>query len=192
MEDYEKRLLGVYLTLSLAFTAWAKLFGSAAASPAGAALFGSLWLGFVLALSLMEAWVKFHSPLLKKGVGFDVGARVFRCLNFIEAIFALNMLLLSGFCFIWTILAAMVTAQIGHMTPALSKLGSKHAALSLNPDHYEAEGREYLISLQKISKSFKPPWSGLHITYVLMDFLKAMVLPFYISICFSHTLEASL
>ncbi len=47
-----------------------------------------LWAGALLAISFMEAWVKFRAPLLSKEAGLDVGRRVFRGLYAIEGTLA--------------------------------------------------------------------------------------------------------
>jgi hypothetical protein len=48
---------------------------------------GLLWLGFVLAISFTEAWVKFKAPFLPRHYGLDVGRTVFPVLNAIETAF---------------------------------------------------------------------------------------------------------
>lgn len=55
-----------------------------------------LWAGALLAISFMEAWVKFTAPLLSKEAGLDVGRRVFKGLYVIEGILAAGVV---GFSF---------------------------------------------------------------------------------------------
>jgi hypothetical protein len=52
----------------------------------------SVWIGFIGAISFMEAWVKFRSPLVTREVGLDVGRRVFRALNRVELVLAVLLL----------------------------------------------------------------------------------------------------
>ncbi|PJJ74706.1 hypothetical protein BXY57_0268 [Thermoflavifilum aggregans] len=40
-----------------------------------------LWIGMVVAISFMEAWLKFRAPGVTKAVGLSIGKRVFTALN---------------------------------------------------------------------------------------------------------------
>ena len=53
--------------------------------PAAVALVATLWLGFVLAISFTEAWVKFKAPSLTRAAAVDAGRHVFAALNAVEA-----------------------------------------------------------------------------------------------------------
>lgn len=48
-----------------------------------------LWIGFVCAISFMEAWLKFRAPGVTLAIGLGIGRLVFQALNKIEWIFAL-------------------------------------------------------------------------------------------------------
>jgi len=58
-----------------------------------------LWIGFVGAISFMEAWLKFRAPGVTLPIGLSIGSLVFNALNKVEWIFtlliALDLLLLS-------------------------------------------------------------------------------------------------
>jgi hypothetical protein len=54
-----------------------------------------LWAGALLAISFMEAWVKFRAPLLSREAGLDVGRRVFRGLYVIEGILGVGVVAFS-------------------------------------------------------------------------------------------------
>ena len=56
------------------------------AAVAGAATF--LWLGMVLAISFLEAPLKFRAPGVTIPIGLGIGRRVFRALNLVEAALA--------------------------------------------------------------------------------------------------------
>ncbi len=43
-----------------------------------------LWLGFVLAISFMEAWLKFEAPNITIPLGLGIGRLVFTALNLVE------------------------------------------------------------------------------------------------------------
>lgn len=47
-----------------------------------------LWLGFVLAISFLEAWLKFQAPGITIPLGLGIGRLVFFALNKIEWLFA--------------------------------------------------------------------------------------------------------
>lgn len=56
-----------------------------------------LWIGFVCAISFMEAWLKFRAPGITVPLGLGIGRLVFQALNKVEWFFAIlilgNMLL---------------------------------------------------------------------------------------------------
>ncbi|MEU4418269.1 MULTISPECIES: hypothetical protein [Nocardia] len=54
---------------------------------------GFCWLGMVLAISFLEAPLKFRAPGLTLQVGLGIGRLVFRALNTIEIVFAATILI---------------------------------------------------------------------------------------------------
>ncbi|MBC8769763.1 hypothetical protein H4O18_17315 [Arenibacter sp. BSSL-BM3] len=52
-----------------------------------------LWIGFVGAISFMEAWLKFQEPTLTLSVGLGIGKLVFNALNKVELVLATIILL---------------------------------------------------------------------------------------------------
>src|SRR6218665_31614 len=56
------------------------------------------WIGFVCAISFMEAWLKFRAPGITVPLGLGIGRLVFAALNKVEWVFAIVVLLtfLSG------------------------------------------------------------------------------------------------
>lgn len=50
-----------------------------------------IWIGFVSAISFMEAWLKFQAPLMTVPIGLSVGRLIFSALNKVEWCFALLM-----------------------------------------------------------------------------------------------------
>lgn len=48
-----------------------------------------LWIGFVSAISFMEAWLKFRAPGITLPLGLGIGSLVFKALNMMEWLFAL-------------------------------------------------------------------------------------------------------
>lgn len=59
-----------------------------------------LWIGFVCAISFMEAWLKFRAPGVTVPLGLGIGRLVFAALNKVEWILALvtlaNLLFFGG------------------------------------------------------------------------------------------------
>ena len=53
-----------------------------------------IWIGFVCAISFMEAWLKFQAPGITLSLGLGVGQLVFQALNFLECVFAVVILLM--------------------------------------------------------------------------------------------------
>ena len=47
-----------------------------------------LWIGFVGAISFMEAWLKFRAPGVTLELGLGIGNLVFKALNGVEIVFA--------------------------------------------------------------------------------------------------------
>ncbi|SFB03249.1 hypothetical protein [Algoriphagus aquimarinus] len=55
-----------------------------------------LWIGFVCAISFMEAWLKFTAPGITLPLGLGIGRLVFDALNKVEWVFAIAIIV-SGF-----------------------------------------------------------------------------------------------
>ena len=50
-----------------------------------------LWIGFVSAISFMEAWLKFRAPGITLPLGLGIGSVVFKALNKVEWVLAILM-----------------------------------------------------------------------------------------------------
>jgi hypothetical protein len=57
-----------------------------------AIVFTFLWIGFVSAISFMEAWLKFQASGVTISIGLGIGRLVFGALNKIEWVFAIAIL----------------------------------------------------------------------------------------------------
>lgn len=53
-----------------------------------------LWIGFICAISFMEAWLKFRAPGVNIQIGLGIGRIVFGALNKMEWFFALLILII--------------------------------------------------------------------------------------------------
>lgn len=111
---------------------------TAAAAVATAATF--LWLGMVLAISFLEAPLKFRAPGVTLQVGLGIGRLVFRALNGCEVVLAVAVLI--G---VWAggvaplavgaavVAAAMLVAQLVAVRPALTRRSDQVLAGSQGP-----------------------------------------------------------
>jgi hypothetical protein len=66
------------------------------AAPAVATAAAFVWLGMVLAISFIEAPLKFRAPGVSLQVGLGIGRLVFRALNSVEAVLAAVVLITVG------------------------------------------------------------------------------------------------
>lgn len=127
-----------------------------------------LWVGFVCAISFMEAWLKFRAPGITLPLGLGIGRIVFGVLNKIEWVFAIAILVNILFekieiglptIILLAIPILILIVQTFWMLPALDT----RAGIYLSGE--------------------TPPASSLHIYFVLMELIKvASVLIFGLSI----------
>lgn len=64
-----------------------------------------LWIGFVCAISFMEAWLKFRAPGITVPLGLGIGQLVFNVLNKVEWVFAITIIvniIWSGSSELWS------------------------------------------------------------------------------------------
>ena len=64
-------------------------------APAVAVAVVFVWLGMVLAISFLEAPLKFRAPNVTLQIGLGIGRLVFRALNTVEVVLAIVILLTS-------------------------------------------------------------------------------------------------
>lgn len=122
-------------------------------------VFSFVWIGFLLAISFMEAWVKFRAESLDLPTALDVGSHVFSALNMVERFFSVALLV---YVFIYytdklVVLTGLtiftfVIAQSGYLLPELNQ----HAQL--------------------IIQGMQPEKSSVHLMYGLMEFVKLIAL----------------
>ncbi|MEX0274848.1 MAG: hypothetical protein AB3N16_10760 [Flavobacteriaceae bacterium] len=96
-----------------------------------------VWLGFVLAISFMEAPLKFRSPLVDKRIGVSIGRLVFTALNRVELVLLAIVLSISfyqglavGFQ-LWGV-SVIIVVQTLVLLPHLDK----RAKAIVNGEHY--------------------------------------------------------
>lgn len=71
-----------------------------------------LWIGFVCAISFMEAWLKFRAPGVTVPLGLGIGRIVFNALNKVEWVLAItiaiNLLFAKNTIFQWNTIAYLI------------------------------------------------------------------------------------
>lgn len=87
-----------------------------------------LWLGMVLAISFLEAPLKFRAPGVTTELGLGIGRLVFRALNIVEAVLAAVLLVAAvvlapaGAVWIWLAIAVVIlVVQLAVVRPPLSR-----------------------------------------------------------------------
>ncbi len=120
-----------------------------------------LWIGFLLAISFMEAWLKFRAPGVTLAIGLGIGRIIFNTLNKIEWIF----LCICG------IITAIEVAYIGNTI--LVFLACLSAILMLQTfwllPKLDARAERHIQGME-VEKSY------LHICYFLGETFKLIIL----------------
>lgn len=117
------------------------------------------WLGFLCAISFMEAWLKFQAPGITLELGLGIGQLVFGALNKVELSLALLIAFLcvkrsvtKGQFMVLFLLVLILAVQTIYLLPTLDK----RANLILN--------------------GIEPEKSYLHFIYILVELIKAVAL----------------
>lgn len=111
-----------------------------------------LWLGMVLAISFLEAPLKFRAPGITVPLGLGIGRLVFRALNIVEAVLAALLIVAtlvvapSGAARIWLgVAAAILAIQLLAVRPLLTRRSDRvlaGAELPRSHAHYWYVGLE--------------------------------------------------
>jgi hypothetical protein len=143
-----------------------------------------LWMGFVLAISFMEAWVKFQAPFLPRHYGLDVGRTVFPVLNAVEMAFCVGLWLAQRQLLprqSWMTLGGatlILLSQVVYVTPQLVLLG-KHVLVDAFPvpqPEWSNHQQQVHYDLQSRVQQTPRPSSKLHVVYVLQELIKVILL----------------
>lgn len=123
-----------------------------------------LWVGFVCAISFMEAWMKFRAPGITLPLGLGIGRLVFNALNKVEIVMAI------------TILATLVMTSSNLFTFQNLFLAIPIAVLLLQSWYMlpELDARAEMHI-----KGWIVPPSNLHMHYVIVEFIKVFSLVVY-------------
>ncbi len=123
-----------------------------------------LWIGFVCAISFMEAWIKFRAPGVTMPIGLGIGRLVFGALNKVEWIFAI--VIISSLIFSKTQLVTLKNTL--YFVPLLLLLLETVWALPA----LDARAELYILN-QPV------PSSNLHFYFVGMEILKVVCLTIF-------------
>lgn len=116
-----------------------------------------IWIGFVSAISFMEAWLKFQAPGITLPLGLGIGRLVFNALNKVEIVLSIiiiaSMMLVGLKTFKWYYLFFLIpftilVIQSLWLLPALDARAELHI------------------------QGASVPSSNLHFYYVAMEFVK--------------------
>lgn len=119
------------------------------------------WIGFICAISFLEAWLKFRAPGVTLPIGLGIGRLVFGALNKIEWVFALAIIVS-----IYTKPVITIFKQKALFFLVLFFLIAQTFWLLPTLD----ARAELYITGQPVSPS------NLHIYYVIAEFIKVMAL----------------
>lgn len=123
-----------------------------------------IWVGFIAAISFMEAWLKFRAPGVDLPTGLGIGKLVFSALNKVEIVLALIILLqlvLAKTSFLnmnnvfYLIPVLILLAQSVWLLPALDARADMHI------------------------QGIEVPGSSLHIYYVVFEVIKVASLSIF-------------
>jgi hypothetical protein len=149
----------------------------------------TLWLGFVLAISGMEAWLKFRAPFCPRPFALDIGRTIFPALNSVEMALASSLwivrfdkLPLS----LWLIgPTAILALDVLFLTPKLVRRGKEvvyqhvktHGGAKVGTDSAEFEALEKELEGQVLlAKTDK--W---HVVYIVLELVKIIGLSLFAS-----------
>lgn len=121
-------------------------------APAVAVAVVFVWLGMVLAISFLEAPLKFRAPNVTLQIGLGIGRLVFRALNTVEVILAIVILVTTiagpppaSVAAALTVAFAALALQVGAVRPRLNRRSDKVLAGLDAPrsrEHYVYVGLE--------------------------------------------------
>ncbi|MFA4082460.1 hypothetical protein [Mycobacteroides salmoniphilum] len=126
----------------------------------GVAALAAFWLGLVVAISFIEAPLKFRAPGVTIPVGLAIGRLVFRALNAVECVLASALLLLM-------VLGNRSTGEIAAVIAACVCLAIQLAAVRpamMRRSNVIRDGAEYAGR------------SRVHLAYVAVECVKALAL----------------
>ncbi|MFJ6075278.1 hypothetical protein ACIQFU_31380 [Streptomyces sp. NPDC093065] len=122
------------------------------AAVAGAVTF--LWLGMVLAISFLEAPLKFRAPGVTIPIGLGIGRMVFRALNLVEAVLAVAVVVAvatgdpsAAVVAPTAVAVAVLAVQLGVVRPLLNRR-SDAALAGEDPAEHRSRAHLHYVALE--------------------------------------------
>ncbi|TYZ61316.1 hypothetical protein PybrP1_010540 [[Pythium] brassicae (nom. inval.)] len=180
-------LSGVYVAVGVTFALLAR--SSSFPRDGASAFLAVLWLGFVLAISFMEAWVKFRAPFVARHLVLDVGRTVFAALNVVELSLCAGLWLvrlvgdahfspLDG-SILLVVLTVVLGAQFALLYPRLEMRAqfALYDELQTLPDESLTFHQKTLFAkIRRTVKKKVRPSPAFHVAYVLGEVTKVVLL----------------
>jgi hypothetical protein len=120
------------------------------AATAGAVTF--LWLGMVLAISFLEAPLKFRAPGVTIPIGLGIGRLVFRALNLVEGVLAAVVVAAvavggppTAVVVLTAVVAVLLAVQLGVVRPRLNRRSDQVLA---GEDLPRSRGHVYYVAFE--------------------------------------------
>lgn len=146
----------------------------------------SVWSGFVLAISFMEAPVKFRAPFLPRLFAIDVGRTVFPALNVVESVLCAAVWLLGTRSLALAIATVALVAQVSILTPILAARGQSYVLEQLEKHPYliesvltESQRERYNDIREAPKKESQSSGRGsptIHLAYAFCELVKLAML----------------
>ena len=137
-----------------------------------ALIFTFLWIGFICAISFMEAWLKFRAPGITVPLGLGIGRLVFNALNKVELVFALAVII----NIFWNYSDILKWKNLAFAIPLTLLLIQSFWLLPALDARAELHIQEQFV-----------PASNLHFYYVGMEVIKALCLAIFGFKLFNNT-----
>ncbi len=122
-----------------------------------------VWLGMVLAISFLEAPLKFHAPGVTPRIGLGIGRLVFRALNACEYVFAVVIafaLFTHETSAEFNIAVFVAVGALLTQTIAVRPLLSRHTAAVLDGDERRRSRAHFAYVALEVAKVGALIWTG--------------------------------
>jgi hypothetical protein len=182
---HERVLFATYLVFGLALS---RAIPDTLLSQSTIAL---VWMTFSLAISFMEAWVKFKAPLLRKYVAVDVGRHVFCAQHAVElglaTSFWISVAKEARYSTIYSpaIISTALYLVLAFFVGPLLYFRAKYKMVrnETNVKLLMTEERSTIDDLTKEIQGKQLPPAQWHVIYVLLDTIKVVGLGMFVRTC---------
>ncbi|MEV6737133.1 hypothetical protein AB0N14_09425 [Streptomyces sp. NPDC051104] len=116
-----------------------------------------VWLGMVLAISFLEAPLKFRAPGVTVPIGLGIGRPVFRALNLAEAVWAVVVIAAvaaggppTGVVVLTVCVVALLAVQLGLVRPLMNRRSDRVPAGETGEDASRSRAHLYYVALESL------------------------------------------